>query len=398
MNSKKILFLFTDSFPYGYNETYTLSEMKITQNEYEKIYFFPLNCKDEGANRFVAEHAKMINIHTLYSDKSVSYLRMLSIWLYELFNTYHKSKYFKKFVILKLYNALFYANRVKRFIKEEGLNSNNIVFYSYWNYHWSLVCAILKKDYPNSLILTRTHLHDLYDYLSFNHFANFKYSSLDKVVCISKHGLDYLKGNYKKYSSKFSLSYLGAMEQEKHTTEQVVDGKYIIASCSSVRLEKRVDSIADILKHIDVPVVWHHFGGGPNFETLKKKVLDLPNNIEVLLHGSVSNAFILDSYKKLAIDLFINVSYEEGLPFSLMEIISFGVPILACDIYGNKEICSKETGILIEENFDPNKVAIQIKNFLLQPSVKREGVLSFWNREFSAEKNFKALSEQIKSY
>lgn len=398
MNSKKILFLFTDSFPFGYNETYTLAEMNVTHGEYEKIYFFPLNCKDEGTNRFASEDTKMINIHTLYSDKKVSYFRMFSIWLFELFNSADKSKYFKKFALLKLYNALFYASRVRRFIKEEKLNSDNIVFYSYWNYHWALVCAVLKKDYPNSLTLTRAHLHDLYDNLSFNYFANFKYNSLDKVICISKHGLDYLKENYKKHSAKFSLSYLGAMEQELHSIGQGVEGKYIVASCSSVRPEKRVDAIVDILKNIDVPIVWHHFGGGPNFEALKKKVADLPNNVEVVLHGSVSNAFILDSYKKLAIDLFINVSYEEGLPFSLMEIISFGVPILACDIYGNKEICTNETGILIGEKFEPKEVAIQIKNFLLQPSIKKANVLAFWKREFSAEKNFSELALQIKNY
>lgn len=398
MSSKKILLLFTDSFPYGYNETYTLAEMKVTQNEYKKIYFFPLNFNDEGANRFVSENAKMINIHTLYSDKSVSYLRMLSIWLYELFNTSHKSKYFKKFVILKLYNALFYANRVKRFIKEEGLNPSEIIFYSYWNYHWSLVCALLKKDFPNSVALTRAHLHDLYDSLSFNYFANFKYSKLDKVICISKHGLDYLKENYKNYSNKFALSYLGAMQQSEAINKEKVEGKYIIASCSSVRLEKRVDIIVDILKHLDIPVEWYHFGGGNEFEALKKKVEMLPKNIEVVLHGSVSNAFILDSYKKLPINLFLNVSYEEGLPFSLMEIISFGVPILACDIYGNKEICTKETGILIPKDFDSEEVAKQIKSFLLQPSIKKEKVLEFWNKNFSAENNFKTLVNEIKNY
>jgi glycosyltransferase involved in cell wall biosynthesis len=397
MSSKKIVFLFTDSFPFGYNETYTLAEMNVTQGEYEKIYFFPLNCKNEGANRFTAENAKMIDIHTLYTDKSTSYFWMISIWLYELFNTTHKSKYFKKFAILKLYNALFYAGRIKRFIKEEGLNPDDIIFYSYWNYHWSLVCAVLKKDYPNSVALTRAHLHDLYDSLSFNYFANFKYNKLDRVICISKHGLDYLKENYKKYSHKFSLSYLGAMPQSQELNKEDYSGKFVIASCSSVRPEKRVDTIVDILKHVDVPLVWHHFGGGRDMETLKKKALGLPKNIEVVLHGSVSNTFILDSYKKLPINLFLNVSYEEGLPFSLMEIISFGVPILACDIYGNKEICTNETGILIPKEFDSEAVAKQIKNFLLQPSIKKEGILAFWNKNFNAENNFKALANEIKN-
>ena len=46
-------------------------------------------------------------------------------------------------------------------------------------------------------------------------------------------------------------------------------------------------------------------------------------------------------------DLFVNMSLSEGIPVSIMEAISFGIPIIATNVGGNAEIVNDETGVLI---------------------------------------------------
>ncbi|MEN4018354.1 MAG: glycosyltransferase family 4 protein [Methanobacterium sp.] len=49
-------------------------------------------------------------------------------------------------------------------------------------------------------------------------------------------------------------------------------------------------------------------------------------------------------------DVFVNPSYSEGLPTSILEAISVGVPIVATNVGGTKEIFSNEMGYLIDKN------------------------------------------------
>ncbi|MES2837160.1 MAG: glycosyltransferase [Bacteroidota bacterium] len=393
---KKILFLFTDSFPFGYNETYILSEQRVIHTNFEKIYYFPLNCNNEGDNRFDIPNAQIIDIHKKYTDKNVNVFSFLKIFLFEIFKTNNKSIYFSKKVLQILYNAIYYSNRIKQFIADEKLNEDDILFYSYWNYHWSLVLAVLKNSKPIIKVITRAHLHDLYDYLTFNFYANYKYKMLDNVYCISEHGRKYLENNYIKYSNKFKVAYLGTSNDFNLKQISPTDNNtFTIVSCSAVRKEKRVDKIIDILKQVKYPVNWYHFGGGVLFESLKEKSKTLPANINCHLSGNIKNFRILDFYSKNDIDLFVNVSSEEGIPFSLMEVISYGVPIMACDVFGNKEICTSKTGILIEKDFDPKVVANNIETFLTEKNIKKEEVQNFWKENFNAEKNFTAFVNQL---
>ena len=62
---------------------------------------------------------------------------------------------------------------------------------------------------------------------------------------------------------------------------------------------------------------------------LKSKVDSFPDNIQVILKGWVPNKKVIEFYRTNPVNLFLNFSFQEGIPVSIMEAISFGIPILA---------------------------------------------------------------------
>ena len=87
----------------------------------------------------------------------------------------------------------------------------------------------------------------------------------------------------------------------------------------------------------------------------------------------------------------MNVSISEGLPVSIMEAISLGIPVIATDVGGVKEIVNEVTGILIKTDIKK----AQLSNILdginttydLLPN-DRKGIRNFWVENFNAKKNY----------
>jgi glycosyltransferase involved in cell wall biosynthesis len=73
-----------------------------------------------------------------------------------------------------------------------------------------------------------------------------------------------------------------------------------------------------------------------------------------------------------------------------MEAISFGIPVIATDVGGVKEVVTGQTGSLLDRNFLPEQAAQLIRDNISRYSsdVFRQGVKLFWNNNFNAETNY----------
>ena len=99
---------------------------------------------------------------------------------------------------------------------------------------------------------------------------------------------------------------------------------------------------------------WTLIGDGPQINYIKNKIKFLPKMLKVNLLGNLENSIVLDYLSKNYIDALINVSESEGLPFTMMEAISFGIPIIGTNVGGVKEIINNYTGILLEKDLKSN--------------------------------------------
>jgi glycosyltransferase involved in cell wall biosynthesis len=251
--------------------------------------------------------------------------------------------------------------------------------------------------------LTRAHRHDLYDYANYPKFCPFQdyiINNIDHVVTISKDGENYLKARYDSQSKKITTFRLGVSPGA--ITEPSNDGVFRIVSCSALKPVKRVQYIAQALQFIDFPIEWIHIGDGPDREKIKsiiEKILSIKQNVSVKLLGSMPNHEVLNFYGTHPVDLFINVSSSEGIPVSIMEAISRGIPSIATDVGGTSELINPKLGggWLLPPKVSPEEIAklmIKIRNLKLHIT-EREKTFSLWKNRFDARVNFSIFAKWL---
>ena len=140
-------------------------------------------------------------------------------------------------------------------------------------------------------------------------------------------------------------------------------------------------------------VEWTHIGDGPDFEQLKKVVDTAKSDTFIInLKGRVPHDDVMNYYKTHCVDLFINLSTNEGVPVAIMEAISFDVPIVATDVGGTSEIVNDQTGVLVSPNPTKEEVANAIieamENMIFSPR-------KYWELEFDAKKNYSDFAEML---
>jgi glycosyltransferase involved in cell wall biosynthesis len=125
-------------------------------------------------------------------------------------------------------------------------------------------------------------------------------------------------------------------------------------------------------------------GDGPLGEGLREKSINLGLNDKVVFAGQRS-----DIENILAIsDLFVSSSLWEGLPTVIIESMAIGVPVVATNVSGTRELIKDGmTGFLVKPN-DPQELCAKVKaviNLLPETKVLTERAKSLVEQEFSIE-------------
>ena len=280
------------------------------------------------------------------------------------------------------------------------MNSSNSIFYSFWFDDWATILGILKKKGIIDQYFSRTHGFDLYEERrknGFFPFRNFQLESVKNIFAACKDGVRYLNKHYPQYSSKFYLSHLGVFD--KGVNPFIKDETFTIVSCSALKQLKRVHLIVEALKKVMVNVNWIHIGNGDQKEALISQCKQLPDNIKVEFKGHMQNNEILNFYKTHPIHLFIHLSETEGgVPVSLQEAASFGIPLLGTNVGGIPEIVTEETGLLIPvdvEVAEVTKFINEFKNSFRNTTEFRYRCREFWKETFEARKNYELFYRQL---
>ena len=82
-----------------------------------------------------------------------------------------------------------------------------------------------------------------------------------------------------------------------------------------------------------------------------------------------------------------------------MEAMSFGIPVIATDVVGTREVVNNENGILLVSNPSPREVAKKIDDFISlsqkEKSAKRRAAFETWQNNYSAKSNYNEFIDQV---
>jgi glycosyltransferase involved in cell wall biosynthesis len=109
-------------------------------------------------------------------------------------------------------------------------------------------------------------------------------------------------------------------------------------------------------------------GDGPEMEHLKARVDEYGLGDRFRLPGQIED--VAEFYASL--DIYINTSLHEGIPMTVLEAMSYSLPVIAPAVGGLMEIIeNNKTGFLIEGR-DPASFAAAIEIFISSPDTARE--------------------------
>ena len=111
-------------------------------------------------------------------------------------------------------------------------------------------------------------------------------------------------------------------------------------------------------------------------EDLIQKTVELNLTQNVTFAGNIDNKDLLNLYQTSKVDLLIQNSItrfglSEGIPVSIMEAMAHGIPVIATDCGGTKELVDGKSGILVNQN-DPEAVSNAIIRLLSNPEYRRQ--------------------------
>lgn len=292
----------------------------------------------------------------------------------------------------------FLTNRLIRQLNEDD---NQIVILSSWFASEAYAASLIKKKHKSMKVVSYAHSFEINPAVTPFVLLNYnktKHLYLDGIYFIS----DKMRNIYKKaigeaynrISVKCFVSYLGSTKNEFSIINKKQEG-FNICTCSSVVPVKRLHLLVNALKKWDIDkLTWTHIGDGPLMPELKKMVSELEasnSHVHVVLLGALHNEQVKEYYKNNSVDLFVNVSQSEGLPVSIMEAISYGIPVLASDVGGTSEIVEATNGFLFPVDATTNQICNLIKDFYYMNDQKKEEFrkesFTLWKRKFDASKN-----------
>ncbi len=399
----KKLILFTRRFPYHTTEAFIESEITFLASRFQEILIFPTAIAP--LKRSLPENVRVSTAFAeTYKHKNKRLLKALfSPKFYKALGEHKKySGSAAGIKVLAKYMAT-YLSYYDFFMKNKDITDAQVL-YCYWLNEAPLALAQVNKNRNISAkIIARAHRYDIYENLdSTQLFWPYRVQTInntDAIFVISSDGKEYLENKYPQATSNIQVSKLGVTDRG-HIAKSSPEDSFSIVSVSRVHLVKRVDliyrSIAEFaLLYPQKQILWTHFGDGPELGEIRLTALSKPSNLTVLFRGNVANTVVYEHYLEQAVDVFINLSSSEGIPVSIMEATSFGIPAIATDVGGNGEIVGPQTGILLPQDPSTTQVAEALRAVLIGRQVDKQQVKQYYLDHYNAERNYEQFSESI---
>jgi glycosyltransferase involved in cell wall biosynthesis len=233
------------------------------------------------------------------------------------------------------------------------------------------VLPYLKVKHPHIPIMDYVHMEEWYNRNGgFSRDSSRIASVIDKTYVCNNNSEKILVDYFKRKPEEVGTIYIGVDEQiynpelfdkEEILKELKIDtkGKYVISYICRIAEQKRPFLLLRIIKELKKQredCLFLIAGDGPLLEKMQKETKRFNLQDSVIFLGKVK-----ETEKIYAIsDMTINCSIKEGLALTAYESLAMGIPVVSCDVGGQKELINEEVGVIVpclqeeEDIFDCN--------------------------------------------
>ncbi len=393
--NKKIVFI-TSAFPFGKSEVWAINEINSVLKTRNDVIIIPRTGKGKIINKDATKFASnlidlpFLNLKILiqlFGNIFFNLFQFLKLLVDIIKLSNNMSDFIKCLVILPKSLLLVKILKTKKISHIHSLSTTSTaamahIISSILNVPWSYTLhssSVLNSNYKRSLLFYSNSASKCrtISKITAGDLASFIGTNLSKKVFNVHLGVDIY--GFKKEKNNFN------------------DPIIIVTPAELKEHKGHIYAIEAAKKLIDMGVSnfkWFFYGSGPLLNELKKKIkeLDLINNC--FFPGIIDHKLLLNDYQRNKVDIVISSSITtadvfEGIPVSLMEAMSYGIPVIATDCGSTKELVDGKSAILINQN-DANSIQKAIIKLINNPEYYRELGRNGRNKikqDFDSEKN-----------
>ena len=440
------LVLFSNTYPFGGGETFLADEVPYLAEQFHRITIFPLY-RPDGEMR---PHPASVDIATPllpfdhknkkgFLKKGLFNTAPFFFATKEFFRalfgtnihletrkgkvsspTHKKAGVFKRLRIFFNYFLMLRTILGNKKLMEEVVRECCFAdkIYFYWGDKSAMLIPFLKKLVkPNVEIMpmfcARFHGSDLYEgakgYLPFRDMIM---EHTDYAIPVSYDGMNYIKHNYNPCPKIIEVWHLGSAHHDENF-HNFIAGKnntFRIVGCANAIPLKRISLVIKAIQLIKEDrstmekirqrgfdrITYTHFGGGNMLQRLRDEAKDE----DIDLRGAKPHGEILDFYKEKGADLFVLASRSEGIPVSIMEAMSYGIPVIATNVGGVSELFRNcPVGYIVDADITAEDLKDQIIEYLLLPdeihAQMKQNCYVNWKEEWDAQTNYTRFAEEL---
>ena len=217
---------------------------------------------------------------------------------------------------------------------------------------------------------------------------SFSIKKSDIVVTPSKHLKNFILNLG--FKNKIEIINNGVFIPEENTNIFTND-QINITIVSRLVSHKNIKKIIRAISDLNDPLIYLNIiGDGPELNQLQKISLESNNKDNIIFHGKLNRDDINHIFLKS--DIYIQASNYEGLPHSLLEAMSYGIPVLCTPVGECKEILGNEDrGYILDLPVSKNNIKSKIIEIIGEKNIankKGERGKDFINEKYNLTNSF----------
>ena len=217
---------------------------------------------------------------------------------------------------------------------------------------------------------------------------SFSIKKSDIVVTPSKHLKNFILNLG--FKNKIEIINNGVFIPEENTNIFTND-QINITIVSRLVSHKNIKKIIRAISDLNDPLIYLNIiGDGPELNQLQRISLESNNKDNIIFHGKLNRDDINHIFLKS--DIYIQASNYEGLPHSLLEAMSYGIPVLCTPVGECKEILGNEDrGYILDLPVSKNNIKSKIIEITGEKNIankKGERGKDFINENYNLTNSF----------